>query len=51
MSVKNHQSKTDVAKLIKNQHLNLDELCRGSENPMFIKYCQNMALEIFQGKG
>ena len=51
MAAKNHQSETDVVCLVKNKLIKLDESFRDSETPMFIKYCQNVTLKRFQGKG
>ena len=50
MSVEN-RNKTDVEKLEEHQPLNLDESCKESEIPMFVKFCKIITLKRFQGKG
>ena len=46
-----HQNETDFVKMVENKPLMLDELCRDSETPMFVKCCQKITLKRFQGKG
>ena len=46
-----HQNETDFVKLVENKPLMLDELCRDSETPMFVKSCQKVTLKRFQGNG
>ena len=50
MSIEN-QNETDVVKLVEHQALKFDESCKESEIPMFVKFCKNITLNRFQGKG
>ena len=46
-----NRNENDVVKLVEHQALKLDELCSDSETSMFVKFCKNITLNRFQGKG
>ena len=46
-----NQTENDIVKLVEHQALKLNESCKESEIPMFVKFCKNITLNRFQSKG